>query len=168
MNWAILSSLALFITGIFIFWYLKQAQFRQAFYSLIILQCMVMIFAFPLEKSFLYNPNYKSVKTLHRFTGEKMDLYEYKYTTPEVVWEYGEKIPVIDQNGIILQLAEHDKKYVGVLCHNADTDELIKGLNGEYNVRKVSHIDLNTVEPDSEEYKERLARNFLVIFKKTD
>ncbi len=168
MNWVIISSIVLFITGIIIFVYLKRNDFKKTFYSLIFLQCMVMIFVFPLAKSFLYNPSYKSVKSLYRFTAEKMDLYDYRYMSPELVWDYGKKIPAIDEKGIDEQLLKLNKKYIGMLCFDKDADRLMKELGKKYNVRKVSHIDLNTVSPDNEDYRERLARSFLVIFKKSE
>ncbi|MDR1876531.1 MAG: hypothetical protein LBQ84_02780 [Flavobacteriaceae bacterium] len=166
MLWAVLSSVSMFIMGVVIFYYLKRNNFKKVLYSLVALQCVIIIFAFPLAKSFLHNPRYRSVKELHRFTGDKMTLYDYKYMSPEIVWDYGEKVPYIDDAGIEKQLVKLNKDYIGILCFEKDTDKLIKNWQKKYNVRKVSYLDLNTVSPDNKDYKDRLTRNFLIVFKK--
>lgn len=167
INWAIYSSIALFIVGISIIILLKKKFLYNAFYSLILLQCLVIVFVFPLAKSFLYNPNYKSVKELHRFTTNKMSLYDYKYMSPEIVWDYGDKIPPIDDKGIEKQLVLKNENYIGVLCFQKDTNYLINKLGEIYNVKKVSYVDLNTVSPQNKSYKDRLVRDFLIIYKKS-
>lgn len=167
-DWALYSSLVLFIVGISIMYFLIKKSWHRAFNSIILLQCVVIIFVFPLAKSFLYNPNYKSVKDLHRFTTNKMTLYDYKYMSPEIVWDYEDKIPPIDKVGIRDQLELKNKNYVGVLCFQKDTENLIKELSSIYNVKKVSYVDLNTVAPSGKSYKERLARDFLIIYKKSN
>jgi 4-amino-4-deoxy-L-arabinose transferase-like glycosyltransferase len=166
-DWTLSSSIVLFTVGITILIFLIKKSLYRVFYSIILLQCSVIIFVFPLAKSFLYNPNYKSVKELHRLTTNKMILYDYKYMSPEIVWDYEDKIPPIDDLGIKNELILKNKTYVGVLCFQNDTENLIKKFSIFYTVKKVSYVDLNMVPPSNKSYKARLARDFLVIYKKS-
>lgn len=163
-SWMIISSIILFFIGIGILFFLLYKKFNQVFYWIIALQCSVMSFAFPLAKSFLYNPNYKSAKNLRHYMDPKMDLYDFKNMTPEIVWDYGKKIPTIDLSEIDNILKKNNK--MGLLCQSENTSELIKLIDRSYKVNKVSYIDLNIVPPNNKGYKSRLERDFLIISKK--
>lgn len=163
-SWMIISSITLPVIGIGILYFLIRKKFNLVFYCVIVLQCAVIAFVFPLAKSFLYNPNYKSAKTLNHHMNNNMQLYDYKFMTPEIVWDYGKKIPEMDVPKIKNFLKKNEK--IGLLCRSEYMNEIVKKLGSSYKVNKASYIDLNTVPPGNEEYKSRLERYFLIISKK--
>ncbi|TWP30904.1 hypothetical protein ETU08_02555 [Apibacter muscae] len=166
LNWAIISSLFMFFTGCLIIYFSLKKNFKQGFYTLIAYQCIIMVFVFPLAKSFTHNTNFKSAKDLRTLIKTNIELYSYKYMTPEIVWDYGKKIPTITDDGLKEMLPHMKDKHIGLICIPQEIKHLQKEYGNKFNVKKVSYIDLNIVSPDNENYNDRLYKTFVIMYQK--
>ncbi len=164
--WVIMSSVAMFISGVLICYYLTKTIFDKAFYMVVVVQCVVIAFIFPLSKSFLHNSNYKSVEDLKRVLNKNIELYTFNSMTPEIVWEYGKKMPVINEYELAEKLENESGQPIGILCIKGDSESLMKKFSSKYEIKNLSYVDLNTVSPGSEDYRDRLHRELFILYRK--
>ncbi len=160
--WYIATSVALFGIGAAIFFYLKKKNYPKVFYLTVAFICAIIIFAFPLTDSFLDNPKFNNIANLRKLEAAKdLNIYEYRYLTPELIWEYGKPIPILKDDS--LRLPQEDR--FGLLMYKEDTTAL-KDLRKIYNITPQARYDLNYVNPEKRGYKDRLIRWFYVLQKK--
>ena len=83
--------------------------------------------------------------------------------TPETIWQYGEKIPIIHNLDKVESLPK-DSKF-GLFTYGL-SEENRSFLNSYFNIEKVNHYDLNEAEPDSRQYKDRLTFDYYELTRK--
>lgn len=163
--WLIGLTVSLFTIGYVLFTNLKNKNFIKVFYSVIAVQVAVIVFGIPLTGLILKNPEYagaKAIRDNERKTGIK--TYELNSFTPEIIWDYGSSIPVLlNEKTNKLNLPAESK--FGLLALEKDSINSKKEF-GNYNVKKVSYIDLNHVPKESKKHNMRLTRIYYIVTKK--
>ncbi|MGY5847056.1 ArnT family glycosyltransferase [Salegentibacter sp. HM20] len=160
--WYGLTSLSLIIIAAAKLYFLRKHNYPGLFYLTPLYIALIIFFAFPLSNSFLNNPNFKNISHLKQLSEkENFKVYEYPDFTPELIWEYGSSIPLVEN------LEElKSKSRFGILSTEQDT-ALIKQQFSDYKLELEQRYDLNYVNPDAGGYKTRLIRHFY-LFEKQD
>lgn len=84
--------------------------------------------------------------------------------TPEIVWDYGHSIPVVlNEKTNILNLPLENK--FGILASKRDSI-LSKNKLENYNLKKITTVDLNRVPKESKKHNDRLFRIYYLATKK--
>lgn len=163
--WLIGLSLSLFIIGYVLFTNLRNKNFTKVFYAVIAVQVAVVAFGIPFTKLILKNPNYTSAKAI-REKEKSLDVrtYELNAFTPEIIWDYGFSMRILlNEKTNKLNLPSESK--FGLLALETDSINTKKEFQN-YNLKKVSYIDLNHVPTDSKKHNERLTRIYYIVSKK--
>ena len=159
--WYIATSIVLFGIGAAMIYFLKKKNYPKVFYLTVAFICGIIVTGFPLTYSLLENPRFRNISEL-RETSEKtgLNIYDYRNTTPELVWEFGKPIPNLSGEEV-LQLKE-DK--FGLLLMEKDST-FVKDQD-RYRILSSERYDLNYVHPKKSGYKDRLIRRFYVLERK--
>ena len=163
--WIIGLTLSLFILGCVLIQNLRNKNFLNVFYAVVGVQVAVILFGVPLSKAVLVNPDYHSAQELKNFEKElNIKTYEMSSFTPEIVWDYGHSIPVVlNEKTNILNLPLENK--FGILASKRDSI-LSKNKLENYNLKKITTVDLNRVPKDSKKHNDRLFRIYYLATKK--
>jgi 4-amino-4-deoxy-L-arabinose transferase-like glycosyltransferase len=163
--WLIGLTLSLLAIGYVLFTNLRKKNFTKVFYAVIAVQVAVVAFGIPFTKLILKNPDYASAKAIRE--KEKslgIRTYELNAFTPEIIWDYGYSIPLLlNEKTNKLNLPSESK--FGLLALEKDSIDSKKEFQN-YNLKKVSYIDLNHVPTDSKKYNIRLTRIYYIVTKK--
>ena len=163
--WIIGLTLSLFILGCVLIQNLRNKNFLKVFYAVVGVQVVVILFGIPLSKAVLVNPDYHSAQELKNFEKElNIKTYEMSSFTPEIVWDYGHSIPVVlNEKTNILNLPLENK--FGILASKRDSI-LSKNKLENYNLKKITTVDLNRVPKESKKHNDRLFRIYYLATKK--
>lgn len=161
--WFVLLSLALFSIGIFMFRNLFRRKIATVFYLTIAFIVAVIWFGLPLSKAITINPDYKPFSELHTFEEkENIKIYEFSGMTPELIWDYGEKMEMLNKDGEFITPAE-DR--FGVLV-SEESLEHFKEVYPNFKREHIARYDMNPKGPDSRTHKTRLYRELFIVSKK--
>lgn len=161
--WFILLSVALFIIGFLILRNTFRRKMATVFYLIIAFIISIIWFGLPLANSLSENPDYKTFAQLKSWaTDNDIDIYEYSAMTPELLWDYGEKMSII-KNGDSLALPSEQK--FGVLV-SEDVLEDFKNSFDDFRIEPVRRYDMNFKGRDSRSYRSRLSRDLFIVEKK--
>ena len=107
------------------------------------------------------NPEYRSLEELNQWQADNGDLpvYEYGGFTPELIWEYGKPIPVMNRDGV-MSIPQEDA--FGVLIAEENLADFEKTF-AEYQVQKVIRYDMNPKAPGESGHKPRLYRDLYLV-----
>lgn len=156
MVWLVAASTCLFICGCLLIKALWNNNFKLLFYVTVMLQVIVIAAAFPLAKSFLYNPDYANAQQVKNMvTRAAVPLYTFNDISPEIVWDYGTIIPVLTQMNT-------PARPMGILVAAADTI-LFKQKFAGYQVQKQGYIDLTSGKSGLVSGTSRLCLNFYMV-----
>ena len=163
--WIIGLTISLFILGCVLIQNLRNKNFLNVFYAVVGVQVAVILFGVPLSKAVLVNPDYHSAQELKNFEKElNIKTYEMSSFTPEIVWDYGHSIPVVlNEKTNILNLPLENK--FGILASKRDSI-LSKNKLENYNLKKITTVDLNRVPKESKKHNDRLFRIYYLATKK--
>lgn len=163
--WLIGLTVSLFALGYILFQNLRDKDFLKVFYAVVGVQIAVIIFGMPLTKAVLINPDYHSAKELkEKENSLGIKTYELKTFTPEIVWDYGHSIPVL-QNEKTGELDLPSEKKFGILASKTDSILSKKKLE-DYTLKKITTVDLNRVPKNSKRHNDRLFRIYYLATKK--
>ncbi len=161
--WFVLLSLALFTFGIFMFRNLFRRKIATVFYLTIAFIVAVIWFGLPLSKAITINPDYKPFSELHNFEEkEKIKIYEFSGMTPELIWDYGEKMEMLNKDGEFITPAENR---FGVLVSEESLEHFAE-IYADFNREHITRYDMNPKGPDSRTHKTRLYRELFIVSKK--
>lgn len=161
--WFVLLSIALFTIGIFMFRNLFRRKIASVFYLTIAFIVTVIWFGLPLSKAITINPDYKPFSELHAFEEkENLKIYEFSGMTPELIWDYGEKMEMLNKDG---EFTIPKENRFGVLV-SEDNLEQFAEVYSEFTKEHVSRYDMNPKGPDSRTHKTRLYRELFIVSKK--
>ena len=150
-----LVSVALFLTGLFIFRSLKEKNYENSFYAVILFLCSVMVFGFPLAKTFYDNPEFRNPNLVRKIAGaENVPLFYLEEIAPEIIWELGEPAKRISTLKELSELSS-----AGIFAN----DSIAGIIENNFEVKSKIRIDLNYVNPSKSGYKTRLTEQFLLI-----
>lgn len=158
----IITSLALMAIGFMILKYLQKKQFNNVFYMTIVFTMAIMTFGYPLADAFLGNPKYSSLATIpEKAIKENIPVYMFNIQSPELVWDYGEKIPLLHSHAF-----EHPKENTfKVLVRIGGKEDLEKTFTN-HSITFQEIFDLNPIDDSKKGYKDRLRTEMYVIQKK--
>ncbi|QBN20054.1 ArnT family glycosyltransferase [Flavobacterium nackdongense] len=163
--WLIGLTISLFSLGFIAFQNLRKKDFLNVFYAVIGVQVAVIIFGIPLTNAVLINPDYHSAKELKEKEKELgIKSYEMSSFTPEIVWDYGHSIPVVLNEKTNMINLPKERKF-GILASKKDSILSKKKLEN-YNLKKISTVDLNRVPKESKKHNDRLFRIYYLATKK--
>jgi len=161
--WFILASIVLVTLGILILVHLKKKNLKQVFFLCIAFIASVLITALPLAK-IQGQPNYHPISQLHAdTTNQGLNVYSFNYIAPELIWHFGDKIPPIKNEDSVFHFPNEPK--FGILTNSISAkDKAI--LEGQYDLEKIATYDLNSSEPESKKYNDRLACDYYILTKR--
>ncbi|AOW09556.1 ArnT family glycosyltransferase [Flavobacterium gilvum] len=163
--WFIALTLSLFAIGYVLFTNLKNKNFTKVFYAVIAVQVAVVVFGIPFTNLLLKNPDYASAKAIRekeKSLGVK--TYELNSFTPEIIWDYGSSIPLLFSEETQKLTLPTENKF-GLLVLETDSINSKKEFQN-YNLEKVSYIDLNHVPKEAKKHNDRLVRIYYIVTKK--
>ncbi|TYB76972.1 ArnT family glycosyltransferase [Bizionia myxarmorum] len=155
----ILASVFIFALGILIFRFLFQKDMKFVIISTMGLYAMLLLTALPLKEA-LNSKTFHPIET--GFTGD-LKLYQFNYIAPEMIWEYGDKIPQIKNEDGSIRFPEESNFGLLAVGISAEDSAIIQNT---YTVEKVNTFNLNTVSEGSNQYKDRLIATYYKLTKK--
>ncbi len=160
--WFILLSMALVIIGIFMFLNLFRRNIQTVFYLTIAFIVAVIWFGLPLSAAITNNPEYRPFSELKHFEKEKnIKIYEFADMTPELIWDYGEKMQILKHGDKVL-IPEEDT--FGVLV-SEESLQHFKETFPNFRRERVARYDMNPKGKDSRTHKTRLYRDLFIVTK---
>ncbi|AFL81656.1 PMT family glycosyltransferase, 4-amino-4-deoxy-L-arabinose transferase [Aequorivita sublithincola DSM 14238] len=161
--WFVLLSIALLTIAVLMYRNLFRRKIESVFYLTIAFIVMVIWFGLPLSAAITDNPEYKPFSEANTFAKEKnIEIYEFSDMTPELIWDYGEKMKILREDENIL-IPEENQFGVMVSDNNHESfEEAFSEFNKEFIVR----YDMNPKGKDSRTHKNRLYRDLFVVTKK--
>ncbi|MEZ4882531.1 MAG: glycosyltransferase family 39 protein [Flavobacteriaceae bacterium] len=161
--WFCLLSLTLFIIAIFMFRNLFRKKIASVFYLTIAFIVAVIWFGLPLSKAITINPDYKPFSELQTFAKEQhLKIYEFSDMTPELIWDYGEKMKIL-KVGEKVTIPEENQFGVMVSENN---HENFDNAFSNYKRERITRYDMNPKGTDSRTHKDRLYRDLFIVTKK--
>ena len=159
--WFVILSVILFLIGIFICLQLIQKKIKRVFYATIFFVVSIICFGMPLSKAVFQNDDYKPFTQLKQWEEKnKIPVYEFAYSTPEIIWEYGSNIPVIfSQN----QSTKLPKEKTFAVLVGLNKEQELKEAFKEYNIEKVTRYDINPNKASHKKYNGRLWRDLFLV-----
>jgi 4-amino-4-deoxy-L-arabinose transferase-like glycosyltransferase len=156
----VISSLVLVGIG-FVFALLKKRA--KLLFGLQFLMILVILnFGFPLLELISPHRNDPNIASLIKFEeAEKIQIYEVSGIIPELIFEYGKPMPVLNSEGDLP--AEAKTKKIGILVHQNGNPEWKENFRS-YNFQLIDTLDLNPTMAKGE--NSRLIREFYVLTKK--
>lgn len=164
-NWIpfVLLSIALVVIGVLMFRNLIQKNIKNVFYLTVAFIVAVVWFGLPQSDAITNNPDYKSFSDLNAFGKEKdLTIYEFSDMTPELIWDYGEKIPVIIVNDVTTLPSETQ---FGVVVSEKKLEDF-EDLFAAFDITFLARYDMNLKGSDARRHKSRLKRDLFLVTKK--
>ncbi len=141
----IVAVILLLIVGAYIFKKLQSKNIKSVFYLIILFMMSLGFFALPLAKT-QAQVKYKPVSELNKSYGT---IYSLGGIAPEVIYNYGDKIPPLKtEEGLVIPKEKEFK-----LLTDKKNPEDFKKISKLYNIKHIETYDLNFSNKD---YKSRL------------
>lgn len=153
----ILASVCLFISGVFILFYLKQKELKKVFYLSVLFFGLVIVTGLPLSKALIKNDNYLSISEL-RSSSKEIPVFSFGSVSPEMIWEYGSKIISFNQS------SSNIKEFI--LLTKFNTLEEVSTKFKDYKIDYISTFDLNQMPENSKKYRDRLKTDYYILKRK--
>ncbi|MCA0132010.1 ArnT family glycosyltransferase [Winogradskyella alexanderae] len=154
----IICAVVLAIIGVLILVRLKQKKIKTVFYLTILFMLSLGLFALPLAQLKIQE-NYNPVSEL---ANNSLPLYSLNYIAPEVIYNYGDKIPSISKEDGVL-IPDESQFYVIATKTNPISIETLDKL---YNIEYIKTYDTNFTEEGSKSHKSRLVNNVYKLTRK--
>lgn len=152
----IFSSIIIVIIGINIFRSLRLKHIKKTFYLTLSFMLCIGLFVLPFAK-LLKQKDYKPIET---FDPEKAPFYSINYLAPEMIYNYGDKIPSIGTD------EEFDFPFENKFYLLSNSEKLNDNLKSNYTTEFIDIYDLNTPDKTAKGYKERLVNYLFKLEKK--
>ncbi|MGY0392007.1 ArnT family glycosyltransferase [Bizionia sp. KMM 8389] len=154
------SSVFMVSMGLIILLNLKHKNLKRVLAATIGLYATLLLLVLPLKKAM-------NSTTYHPITADvakELKLYQMQYIAPEMIWEYGQKIPEIKNTDGSFTFPKESA--FGLLTLLDVTSKDLKLIKERYTIEKIETFDLNTVPKESRQYKNRLLANYFKLTKK--
>jgi len=160
----IIASIMLFALGVTLFLFLYRQKIKHCFFILILFVIAIKICAFPLSKAFPKNASFNTISSFVNNTeNEKFILYAYDRVSPEMIWYYGQSIPLL-KNNLSINLSE--ERTFGVLVSIEQEIEFKRIFEKDFNIKLKEVFDINlNANPGKKGYKNRLVSKLYLIKK---
>lgn len=155
----IVTSLVLVAIGYFILKYLYQRNIQRVFYLIVFFLMTAVTFGFPLANAFLGNPKYNSLRDISRKAEtEQIPVYMFNIQSPELVWDYGGKVPLLHSHDLTIPKEKTFKTLVMIGAK--------KSLEKAFPNAKITYLetfDLNPIDSTKSGYKDRLRTDMYLV-----
>lgn len=158
-HWVIVifSSILIVSCAVIIVRGLLKIDFEKVFYAMIVLFAGVVISLFPLYKEVVYNPAFASTKEALDFEKENnVKTYSLSAVAPEIVWDFGKPIPILELKGGQLNLPAEPK--FAVMVDRKDSADLVS-LFPHFNFKKIYRINMHY----NKSRKDRLIKDYYLF-----
>lgn len=155
----IIASVVLFFMGFMILKFLKRKNMRIVIAFSVGLYSTLLLTALPLKEA-LNGDNFHPIQP--GFTGD-LKLYQLSYIAPEMIWEYGEKIPQIKKDDGSITFPKESN--FGLLAIGVSLEDS-EAIQEHYIIKEVNTFNLNTASEESRQYKDRLVATYYMLTKK--
>lgn len=136
---------------------LMRKSFSHVFYSMIAIFTIIVISVIPMYKEFVYNPHYASTLKAKEMENElRIKTYGLSSVAPEIVWDFGKTIPIIETKDSTIVVPEESK--FGLMVDSKDSVAIRSYFPG-YHIEKVYRINLHY----KNETKERLIKDYYLL-----
>ncbi|RKE98026.1 ArnT family glycosyltransferase [Ichthyenterobacterium magnum] len=157
-----LASIVLFNIGLFILIKLRKKNIQSVFNLAVLFFIALLFFALPLSK-LLISENYKPITSLNENAMNKnLNVYSIDLLTPEIVWQFGDKVKTIKKGSEFVFPKEHT---FGLLANTNNLND-IEILKNDYIVEYQNTYDINISDTNSRQYKDRLVNQYYILTKK--
>ncbi|SFN96875.1 4-amino-4-deoxy-L-arabinose transferase [Bizionia echini] len=155
----IIATVLVFSMGILILKFLKQKNIRLVIICTVGLYASLILTALPLKEA-LNSPDYHPINSE---ISNRLKLYQFNYIAPEMIWEYGQKIPQIKNEDGSISLPKETN--FGLLAIGVSPEDS-KILQENYTIKEIDRFNLNTAFKESRQYKDRLVATYYLLTKK--
>ena len=160
--WFLLASLLLATIGIFMILNLKRKRMKQVFYLSIAFMVTALVSILPLSK-IQNQADYNPISSLKSQLDKKnLSIYSLNGIAPEMIWQYGAKIPQMHIDSIVNFSSE--SKFA-ILSKTLENDELEK-LQKSFKIEAKETYNLNRKADGERGHKKRLISNLYIFTKK--
>jgi len=159
--WFLLASLSLVGVSIFLLRALYKREIKTVFYLSIVFILCITTFGLPLATALSVNTNMRLPETVQpEIKQTQLPVYVFNNEMVEILWNYGENIPVVYHEGMINLPTE--TKFI--IISPFECNEELYAFFENYNLEQIDYIDLNTMQSDQRHYNKRFIAN---VFKAT-
>lgn len=160
--WFVLLSVTLFSIGIIMFRNLFRRNIATVFYLTIAFIVVVIWFGLPMSAAITNNPEYKPFSELSALGKEQhIKIYEFSDMTPELIWDYGEKMEILKEGETVTIPVENQ---FGVMVSENNHENFDKAFS-DYERKFIARYDMNPKGKDSRTHKDRLYRDLFIVTK---
>lgn len=159
--WFLLASLSLVGVSIFLLRALYKREIKTVFYLSIVFILCITTFGLPLATALSVNTNMRLPETVQPGIEQtQLPVYVFNNEMVEILWSYGENIPVVYHEGMINLPTE--TKFI--IISPFECNEELYAFFENYNLEQIDYIDLNTMQSNQRHYNKRFIAN---VFKAT-
>ena len=159
--WFLLASLSLVGVSIFLLRALYKREIKTVFYLSIVFILCITTFGLPLATALSVNTNMRLPETVQpEIKQTQLPVYVFNNEMVEILWNYGENIPVVYHEGMINLPTE--TKFI--IISPFECNEELYAFFENYNLEQIDYIDLNTMQSNQRHYNKRFIAN---VFKAT-
>jgi len=154
----IVTAIVLLIIGVTIFKNLKSKNIKNVFYLVIAFMLSIGLFALPIAETHT-TTDYKPISELQ---DKNLNLYHLDYIAPEMIYNYGDKIPSLKTDegyNIPIEKTFH-------LLTRTNQPDTIEVLSKLYKMEFIDTYDLNRASKDSRSYNKRLFNHLYKLTRK--
>ena len=162
MWWFLLASFFLTTIGILILLNLKRKQLKYVFLLSVSFMVTALVFVLPLS-SIQGQANYNSISNLKsELERENLSIYSLNEIAPEMIWQYGDKVPRIHTDSTYHFPNESS---FAILSKKLESNQLEK-LQTSYTIEKKEVFDLNKKADGERGHKKRLISHLYIFTRK--
>ncbi|MDT0557137.1 glycosyltransferase [Ichthyenterobacterium sp. W332] len=155
----LIASIVIVSVGIFIFKHLKAKNIKPVFYVTMAFMMSIGLLGLPLLRMQAQS-DYNPISKLSEYSS--LTLYSLDYLAPEVIYNYGNKIPSIKEEDGIALPSENSFH----LLTNIEDPNKIRRLRDIYTIEYIETYDLNFPSKDTRGYKDRLVNKLYKLTRK--
>jgi 4-amino-4-deoxy-L-arabinose transferase-like glycosyltransferase len=154
----VITAAVLVLIGLLIFKNLRAKNIKVVFYLTVAFMMSLGLLALPISETHV-QPYHKPVSQLK---SQNLSVYSLNYIAPEVIYNYGGKIPSITKKeGYLIP---NEKEFY--LLTSTTKPEHITSLSNKYNIEFIETYDLNISTKDARSYKSRLVNQLYKLTRK--
>lgn len=156
----IISTLLIWLFSFFIIKGLVDRKFLRVFYSSISILILIVMTIIPLRADLSLNPGFASAREAQGLEKQyNINTYGLKEVAPEIIWNFGEPIPILQISGDQVSLPSH---HSFALVAPAGDSAVIRNRFTGYRIEKKYRINMNYDLRN----KDRLIKDFYILTKR--
>ena len=144
LHWIVLTSISLFVLSIYIILNFFRKNIKQSMYGTIVFVAAVIGFGLPLASEINTNEDYRGPEVIEKHKHAfNLPVYEFYEFAPELIWEYGKPIPVINK-GDTYQIPK-EAEFLVLVTESEQQLKAAAEVFEAFTVKRIDSIDMNPV-----------------------